>query len=351
MRIKYYENLDGVRGIAALMVVVFHFFTNNITGYLPHLALYQRVTEFGQHGVTLFFVLSGFVITRILMNSKDKPDYFKNFYIRRALRIFPLYYSFLLLWYFVYPVLTHTVFPPFQMQLPFYLYAQNIFALFGWPRMGPPHFWTLSVEEHFYLVWPLIVYFTPTKQMFWAIVFFILSSFLVRYFFLTHDLDIRKFTLTRWDQIVMGAGIVLLERKGFFKVPGNFKYVVFLTIIIFFPTIYTYNEANSILFFKELFKYFFLALFFGCILCLLLFEDKLVFINGVLKQPIMQYLGKISYGIYVWHLFVIRVFAANWYSKIMILDLVIIISSTVLLAHLSYKFVEEPFLKFKKKFS
>ena len=351
MKIKYYENLDGVRGIAALMVVIFHFFRFDITKTLPHLSIYQRLTEFGQHGVSLFFILSGFVITRILMNAKDKPHYFKNFYIRRALRIFPLYYSFLLLWYFVMPYFDHSEFIPFKLQIPFYLYVQNIFVIIDLPRMGPPHFWTLAIEEHFYFFWPLIVYFTPNKRLIWAIGFFVLSSFLIKYYFLTHDLPIRKFTLTRWDQIVMGAGIVILERRGFFKIPANFKYVVFLTIFIVIPTIYTYQGGGNIFFFKELFKYFFLAIFFGCILCLLLFENKLIFINKILKMPFMQYLGKTSYGIYVWHMLVIRIIEANWYSKIMFVDLLMILFLTLLVSHLSYQFIEEPFLRLKNRFN
>jgi peptidoglycan/LPS O-acetylase OafA/YrhL len=351
MKIKYYENLDGVRGIAALMVVVFHFFRSDISKNLPHLSIFQALTEFGQHGVSLFFILSGFVITRILMNSKEKPDYFKNFYIRRALRIFPLYYSFLLLWYFVLPYFDHSEFTPFKSQIPFYLYIQNFFVIFNLPRMGPPHFWTLAVEEHFYLVWPLIVYLTPNKRLIWAIAGFVLVSFLIKYYFLTHDLPIKKFTFTRWDQIVMGAGIVLLERKGFFKIPKNFIYVVFLTIFIIIPTVYTYREQSNIFFFKELFKYFFLAIFFGCLLCLLLFEDRLLFLNRMLKLPIMQYFGKTSYGIYVWHMMVITIMEANWFSEIMVLDLLIVTFLTLLAAHLSFKFIEEPFLRFKNRFN
>jgi peptidoglycan/LPS O-acetylase OafA/YrhL len=94
--LKYYHNLDGVRGIAALMVVVFHFFTYPISSYADKLGLYQRITEFGQHEVSLFFILKWFVITRILLDTRGNTDYFGSFYKRGVLLILPLFYLVLL---------------------------------------------------------------------------------------------------------------------------------------------------------------------------------------------------------------------------------------------------------------
>ncbi len=99
MSLKYYHNLDGVRGVASLMVVVFHYFTYPNSNYLTDIALYQKITEFGQHGVSWFFLLSGFVITRILINTRGRNNYFRQFYRNRVLRILPLYYLFLFIYY------------------------------------------------------------------------------------------------------------------------------------------------------------------------------------------------------------------------------------------------------------
>jgi peptidoglycan/LPS O-acetylase OafA/YrhL len=76
MKLKYYYNLDGIRGIAALMVVIFHTFSSKYIGYVPNLSSYIKFTEFGQHGVSMFFVLSGFVITRILIKTRTDKEFF-----------------------------------------------------------------------------------------------------------------------------------------------------------------------------------------------------------------------------------------------------------------------------------
>ncbi len=100
-KIKYYYNLDGLRALAAFGVVIAHFFTPSNLG---NHAFLLKITALGNTGVSLFFVLSGFVITRILLQSVESSSYFKTFYIRRTLRIFPLYY-FALACYYVLPVL------------------------------------------------------------------------------------------------------------------------------------------------------------------------------------------------------------------------------------------------------
>ena len=121
------------------------------------------VTNYGSYGVELFFVLSGFLITGILYDARNKPNYFRNFYMRRVLRIFPLYYGVLVLVFFVAPLI-----PMFRGQTLDYLvdrqawawlYAVNVYiAKQGeWSFSYLDHFWSLAVEEHFYLVWPLVV--------------------------------------------------------------------------------------------------------------------------------------------------------------------------------------------------
>src|ERR1700755_1520169 len=98
--LKYYKGLDGVRGLAALMIMFYHFTPDSSnTGSFLHFL--KKISVIGQSGVTLFFVLSGFLITRILLASKPNKDYFKKFYTKRALRIFPLYYLFLIICFFI----------------------------------------------------------------------------------------------------------------------------------------------------------------------------------------------------------------------------------------------------------
>src|SRR5579885_3225639 len=155
--------LDGLRGIAILLVLWFHF-----RGYLggePIQCTLAIIGEFGWIGVDLFFVISGFLITRILLQTKEKPDYFRSFYTRRALRIFPLYYASLAV-LFLAPMsfMSHSL-PVAHDRLWFWIYLANWNPLFEQIRPGSAaHFWSLSVEEQFYLVWPLLVWALSRKQ-------------------------------------------------------------------------------------------------------------------------------------------------------------------------------------------
>jgi peptidoglycan/LPS O-acetylase OafA/YrhL len=145
------------------MVLIFHF----IGGMEPTTSFERvlcKITAFGASGVELFFVLSGFLITGILVDARDDPRYFRNFYMRRFLRIFPLYYGVLTVLFVVVPTI------PFfrgealaylqQRQAWAWLYAVNVhIATHGaWSMSYLDHFWSLCVEEHFYLVWPLLVW-------------------------------------------------------------------------------------------------------------------------------------------------------------------------------------------------
>ena len=155
--------LDGVRGLAVLMVLGFHFISAATPVNIAEKAV-VRLASYGANGVELFFVLSGFLITGILYDARHKPNYFRNFYMRRALRIFPLYYGVLVLVFFVAPLI-----PLFQgaeldylldRQAWAWLYAINLYiAKEGtWSFSYLQHFWSLAVEEHFYLFWPFVVY-------------------------------------------------------------------------------------------------------------------------------------------------------------------------------------------------
>ncbi len=155
--------LDGIRGLAILMVLLLHFVGNMIpTNSIERVIV--GVTNYGSYGVDLFFILSGFLITGILFDARNKPHYFRNFYMRRVLRIFPLYYGVLALVFIVAPLI-----PIFQgktldylvdRQAWAWLYGVNVYiAIQGdWSFSYLEHLWSLCVEEHFYFVWPVVVF-------------------------------------------------------------------------------------------------------------------------------------------------------------------------------------------------
>src|SRR5438105_4863766 len=146
--------LDGIRGVA-ILVVMFH----NESGIYPSLRL-ENIFANGWMGVDLFFVLSGFLITGILLDSKDSETYFRDFYMRRCLRIWPLYYSMILFMFVILPATDSAAARiVFERSSPWWSYPfflQTFFVQIPARAAGPLGVtWSLAIEEQFYLIWPL----------------------------------------------------------------------------------------------------------------------------------------------------------------------------------------------------
>ncbi len=192
----YFPELDGLRALATLMVMVFHFAqaTNG-----------PRVLVLGQTGVDLFFALSGFLITTILLQSPHGDWHeIRNFYIRRTLRIFPLYYVGLGLFCAIFSVVSGW----------YWVYLQNLAQAFQVPVVGPDHFWSLGVEEQFYLAWPFLVLFWPRRWLaggMWAAV---ALSFLLRVALVHTHVGLFHFTLTRLDGLAGGGLLAYAYNRG-----------------------------------------------------------------------------------------------------------------------------------------
>ena len=157
--------LDGVRGLAILLVLLHNL---GIEAPAPGLAAraFNAVTTAGWIGVILFFALSGYLITSILLRARGTPRYFRNFFLRRLLRIFPLYYATLAIVLVIVPAILPSIFPTIfstifapelNHQIWFWTYLSNWVIPFGRGIGGLDHCWSLAVEEQFYLVWPWVV--------------------------------------------------------------------------------------------------------------------------------------------------------------------------------------------------
>jgi peptidoglycan/LPS O-acetylase OafA/YrhL len=194
--------LDGLRGIAILLVLAHTFDviqTRNGTGHDLDLVL-----DTGWIGVQLFFVLSGFLITGILLDTRHKPHYFRTFWIRRALRIFPLYFGVLLV---------ATAAGAGSIYL--WTYTSNFAAPLGHAEPTFPHFWSLAVEEQFYLVWPLVVWLAGRRGV--VVLSFVLTAGAIasRIYVRSHVgfEATYQFTPCRMDALAVGAGIAALIRS------------------------------------------------------------------------------------------------------------------------------------------
>ncbi|MEW6703577.1 MAG: acyltransferase [Pseudomonadota bacterium] len=208
--------LDGVRGIAILWVAVHNL--SVIDGpWFP--SLFGRAVETainsGWMAVTLFFALSGFLISGILLDSRQADDYYRSFYMRRVLRIFPLYYAVLLAAFVLMPLLVPLIGPlpggvaadvPDQVWL--WTYLSNWTEPYGIASNAFPHFWSLAVEEQFYLVWPFLIRHCTARQAFRLCVVVAASALGIRCLMLAAGATpemVYTFTFSRMDALALGG--------------------------------------------------------------------------------------------------------------------------------------------------
>lgn len=355
---QHYPALDGLRGVAILLVLLYHNFR-----FVEHFF-------FGWLGVDLFFVLSGFLITTILIDTVNKPNYFKNFYMRRVLRIFPLYYSVLIIFLIILPSL-HI----YQERLAyfvknqwwFWLYAENWLMSFNFPPGNSNflnHFWSLAVEEQFYLVWPPIVFLIrKPKALFWVMMALLLVAIGSRYYIWSQqiaDLNYTTlYTFTRIDGICVGALVALLRKidSGFLK--RNLSYIVLSVAALNFA-FYFLNQPYGVLPYLAIAGYTTFAFLFGVLVNEIVTSDKGLF-NSVLTIKPLMYIGKISYGFYVFHWPVYAIISDLLGNKIIegmgdgfLAQLTIALIATTIafvISVLSFHFFESKFLRLKKYFA
>jgi peptidoglycan/LPS O-acetylase OafA/YrhL len=213
--------LDGLRGIAIILVMLHHF-----TYYRPTAgvdALIGDVLFFFWTGVDLFFVLSGFLITGILLDTRDNQHYFTTFYARRILRIFPLYYLVLFLAFVVlrqFPALNlilagNDASPP---QWPYWLYLSNFsIAGGGWVHGWVDISWSLAIEEQFYLVWPLLIWLCPPRLLTLLCVLILVAEPIARVYARAIDVPSLSIFVLPWfrlDGFAIGALLAVAQRRG-----------------------------------------------------------------------------------------------------------------------------------------
>ena len=347
MNLKYHKELDGVRAIAAFMVIFFHFWHEG--GFnLPPLLI--RIANFGRTGVSLFFVLSGFLITRILIATKESPGYFTSFYVRRSLRIFPLYYLFLTLTFIILPIISGETFALFNLQIYSWTYLQNFAMAFRWPHVGPRHLWSLSVEEHFYLFWPLLIHFLSIRKIVGTIVLIIIMALGVRYFMVEHDYEAYYFTFARIDELSMGALLAVLEIKNKL-IEKNANKFLLISVILAIPTIaflaiFT-NMDNNIV---QIVKYNLLAFTFLGTVGYVISMRETNWVKRFLRTRPMMFSGKISYGLYLYHPLCIATIGSIFPKMNLALNFVMAVGFTFLVASASYYLYEVNFLKLKRFF-
>ncbi|WP_158615411.1 acyltransferase [Acidipila sp. EB88] len=201
--------LDGLRGAGMLAVLLFHAFFDSNYPAAPGSwqAFLIRFTSLGAAGMTMFFSLSGFLITGILLDSVEKPHYWKNFYVRRALRILPAYLLMLV-------VLFAGHFVSGRFVLACLLYIGNMARLVGARSQEYGVMWTLAVEEQFYLIWPLFVRYVGRSKLLWLTLAGVVLTPFFRLLLASHGIETFLNTPSNVDCILSGALLAILLRNG-----------------------------------------------------------------------------------------------------------------------------------------
>ena len=367
------KGLTSFRALAFFAIFSFHI-SNGSVG-------------FGYIGVLAFFVLSGFLLTPILVNMKsnlNKKDFFIHFYGRRALRIFPLYYSYVIIvaslsFLTIYRYVPAEIIPVdrlkliaqlnrFIEQLPWTMTYTYDFLHASKDYKGTPlatHLWSLAVEEQFYLVWPLAIFFIPPNYLKKFLLFVIMAGPFIRLLLaITLEANLLP-ALSRRDVVIYVLPFSHLDAfalGGYFSLYGksrpSYFVWVFVLLVLMLGLVTSGLSTDRIYwdqlgyepFMRDSYKY-----IWGYSVVNLMFAYMLVhirdktFMPALLENPFLVYLGTISYGLYVFHL------PIQWLARPMMHGLPEIVqASTILLittiiSVISYEFMEKRFINAKDK--
>ena len=362
---NYFPGLNGLRFFSALLVIITHIelikFKLNITNFL-HINLIEKL---GVIGVSFFFVLSGFLITYLMISEVEMSKTFsiKNFYIRRILRIWPLYFFLLIIGFFFLPNFVSIPYFSekfnsnfFENLLCYLLILPNVSSSFYAPVPLIGQSWSIGIEEQFYLFWPLflVVFKKFTfKNLLFLFLIIISIKFLVLMLHGFYNIQSIKnlFSMMKFENMVVGAiGALILKHKKSSMLNILYKPIIFLLSIFgIFSSIYLVPD------FLQDGLHVIHSIFFIIIILNISNND-----SSILENKIFNFLGKISYGIYMYHLIVIY-FLLKIVIKYDLLILnsflgysVFLISTlffTIIISYLSYVFLEIKFLNLKKRFT
>lgn len=369
----FFPNLNGLRFLAVLLVIIAH--VEGIRGAF-HLSNFWHVSTIpllGQLGVDLFFVLSGFLITYLLLAEKQQLGNidFKAFYLRRALRIWPLYYVVVILSLFIFPYIELLYFPALTpgvatnlgMKASLYAVMLPNVAKELYPAVPyASQAWSIGVEEQFYIIWPVLVYYSRNYyRNFLLIALVVVITTQLSWALTTpwrHPLPINELTtfikgflaFFRIQCMAIGGlfAVLLFQQKGplLKRLTCRPAQMALLVLLPFFVVC----GVQVPYFTHELY-----AVLFGLlVLNLALTETSLI----SLRTPMLDYLGRISYGLYMFHslaiVLAIRVVGAFGYLVGFVNHAGVYLATLAIsigLAAVSYHWLENPFLRLKKHFA
>jgi peptidoglycan/LPS O-acetylase OafA/YrhL len=355
--------LDGLRGVAILSVMLYHF-TGSYKGANPQLRLWSLVVGAGWMGVDLFFVLSGFLITGILYDTAHAEHRVRNFYARRALRIFPLFYAVLFGLLLLTPVL-HMHWRP--EHLLYFFYLSNIDHLLApdfqlpsrWVNLG--HLWSLAVEEQFYLLWPFVVWRVKNRTTLLRIILGVLvAGPILRALLLATGMDaleMSRLLVARADSLLFGGGVALLARgPSPDRIPTGKILIISVSLLAILSYLAHGPEASSV----WIATVGYTAIAMCCASLIFLAQEGSNWVTAFFDRPLLRFFGRYSYGLYLFH-GLYFVYLRHLSGRIELLmhsgllaQLLIAVFGflfSIAMAVLSYHFFEAPILTLKRRFT
>lgn len=340
----YLKGLNGVRAIAALTVLFVHL--NNSFPILP----IEALRAVSLYAVTFFFTLSGFLITYLLLKEKEKTNtvLLSKFYARRILRIWPLYYIYMALAL----VVIVFIFPSYSIDYKIFywiFFSANVSWALDFLMPGLAHYWSLAVEEQFYIFWPVLAKHSksPKRSIFIFFCVFTGLKLLLKFTHFEPEFWLKLLNITKFDIMAIGGLTACLLHEGkpfFFKIVNHLatQYIALAIILLAYL-----NKAAMIF---SVFEHVAVGAAIAVIIVNQCTNPKPIF---SLENKVFDFLGKISFGIYVYH--AIFIFSLEnmhldpTITKIIAYTTIPLI--TIIVAYISYNYYEKPFLHIKERFT
>lgn len=353
---KYIPELDGLRGVAIIAVMLFH---ANIPFFKG-----DKFLQGGFIGVDIFFVLSGFLITSILISEFDRTGSInlKNFYIRRFLRLAPALTALLI----VFCLISFMVLNEEEAKKNYIDAFISAFYLSNWARaflIHPPdflgHTWSLSIEEQFYVLWPIILFlflnvFKERKFVIISIAIIALLSWLLRIYLANNGASIARLFNgldTRADALMVGCTVAAMLSSRLFNstVPALLYRLLSILSVLSVLGLCTFAILSNWYVLWMHYLGFFIVELLTAIVIFDIIVNPDCFLKNLLRMKWLVWVGSISYGLYLWHYPVFRAISSmgfQGWAKFTVGML-----STLMLSWLSYRTLELPVLKLKTRFT
>jgi peptidoglycan/LPS O-acetylase OafA/YrhL len=304
--LKHIPEIDGLRALAILFVLIWHYFNNLLQASSNSLAKYfVLMTNQTWSGVDLFFVISGFLITGILLKNKGSKNYFKAFYIRRFFRIFPIYYLMVFLFagigWFQIDIGSYLMDNNSIPLWSYFIHIQNFFMAtqnsFGSHFLGVS--WSLAIEEQFYLVLPLFIWIVPKNFLRFLLPSLIFLGLIFR--LQTSGYTQLLLLPSRLDGLMVGAAIAWFYRYNFIKLNGINSSLLWTVLLLMLALAIGAKVFQIHIPGGTIFP---ISISYGIVLILALKEEDSI-LKRFLRNKLLSKVSKVSYGMYLYHIVVL----------------------------------------------